>query len=127
MSKIFTSTLHPLHIFNFPGMRGQEKPPRFSPSIPFAKATWKELVHGDCSESLYFAQSNAPSAFVWRFTSHEPSWVSFNHMNSLTTETPMDLPGKIQAYFLSSSCKDQPFMLISLISMMDANRLQCAT
>lgn len=56
-----------------------------------------------------------------------PVGVSFNHMNSLTTETPMDLPGKIQAYFLSSSCKDQPFMLISLISMMDANRLQCAT
>lgn len=77
MSKIFTSTLHPLHIFNFPGMRGQEKHPRFFPSIPFAKATWKELVHGDCSESLYFAQSNAPSAFVWRFTSHEPSWGFF--------------------------------------------------
>lgn len=45
----------------------------------------------------------------------------------LQVMTPMGLPGKTQAYFLSSSCKDQPFMFISFISMMDANRLQCAT
>lgn len=63
--KEFTSTLHPLHVYNFPGMWGWWDPCLAFLSIPLGKATWKELVHKDYSASLYFVQSNALSAPIW--------------------------------------------------------------